>query len=71
MAEVGTQSEAPPGTACDRHRRRRDASFRDVSDHTSLEPAGNRPSAPGIPNNNDLGVWESVPIAEEHDRFSR
>jgi GT2 family glycosyltransferase len=25
--------------------------------------------APGIPNNNELGFWESVPIAEAHDRF--
>jgi GT2 family glycosyltransferase len=24
---------------------------------------------PGLPNNNDLGFWESVPIAQAHDRF--
>ena len=24
---------------------------------------------PGVPNNNDLGFWESVPVAEAHDRF--
>jgi GT2 family glycosyltransferase len=25
--------------------------------------------APGIPNNNDLGFWESAPITEAHNRF--
>ena len=75
-AEVGTQPEAQPGRA----REQRATAIVVAGMHRSGTSAITRVLSllgidlprhlvPGIPSNNDLGFWESVPIAEAHDRF--